>query len=223
MALSASEAQKFSEELSWCITQLELGLMRQSPDSKQVAETVKVLKILKSSKAPMVKKRQAMRNALGDYRKKMKDAENKALSGLRHSKFKSIDSQKSSRNSKYLKQSHSKQLHLVSNQLTNLNLTNSQPNTTGQSIESHDLDSQPSSSYSSEKKYTFFKYVPSDNSFCFGFDPDGGDQPSEEMSEAQQKEKSEPTDNLSSKDSVYKFEKSFNDFTFNFDATECGS
>ena len=41
-------------------------------------EAVKVLKILQSSKAPLVKKRQAMRNTFGDYRAKMRKEQAKS-------------------------------------------------------------------------------------------------------------------------------------------------
>lgn len=33
--LISPQLQKFAEELRWCIGQLELGLQRQSPDSRQ--------------------------------------------------------------------------------------------------------------------------------------------------------------------------------------------
>ncbi|XP_076086277.1 uncharacterized protein LOC143056949 [Mytilus galloprovincialis] len=70
-------ANEFDIELSWCIRQLELGLCNQKPDSRQAAEAIKVLKILRSDKSPLVKKRQAMRNTFGDYRQKIKEEERK--------------------------------------------------------------------------------------------------------------------------------------------------
>ena len=39
---------------------------------------MKVLKILQSSKAPLIKKRQAMRNTFGDYRAKMRKEQAKS-------------------------------------------------------------------------------------------------------------------------------------------------
>ena len=42
---------------------------------------MKVLKILQSSKAPLIKKRQAMRNTFGDYRAKMKKEQTKSAAG----------------------------------------------------------------------------------------------------------------------------------------------
>ncbi|GFO16179.1 upf0488 protein c8orf33 homolog [Plakobranchus ocellatus] len=100
--------EKFHDELRWCITQLELGLAHQDADSRQAAETVKILKILRSSKAPLVKKRQAMRNALGDYRKKMRESEKKFVSGLRNSKFQPVGNMKAYSKSKFLRQSNSR-------------------------------------------------------------------------------------------------------------------
>ena len=47
------------------------------PDFYSAEEAMKILKILQNPKAPMVKKRQAMRNTFGDYRKKMAEEERK--------------------------------------------------------------------------------------------------------------------------------------------------
>ena len=44
-------------------------------------EVVNILKILQSRKAPLVKKRQAMRNTFGDYRAKMKKEQTKSAAG----------------------------------------------------------------------------------------------------------------------------------------------
>ncbi|XP_027034928.1 UPF0488 protein C8orf33 homolog isoform X1 [Tachysurus fulvidraco] len=63
--------QQLSRELDWCIEQLELGLRTQKSSTKQREEASRALKTLRSSKAPMVKKRQVMRAVSGDYRKKM--------------------------------------------------------------------------------------------------------------------------------------------------------
>jgi len=45
------------------------------------ADASKYLKVLLSAKAPLIKKRQVMRNAFGDYRKKMSDMEKKSTLG----------------------------------------------------------------------------------------------------------------------------------------------
>ncbi|XP_026559978.1 uncharacterized protein LOC113438701 [Pseudonaja textilis] len=61
----------FQDELEWCITQLETGLLRLNPTPQQADETRHILKVLRSRKAPLVKKRQMMRHVFGDYRLKM--------------------------------------------------------------------------------------------------------------------------------------------------------
>ncbi|KAK1162968.1 hypothetical protein AOXY_G17985 [Acipenser oxyrinchus oxyrinchus] len=66
-----SSEQQLSRELDWCIEQLELGLKTQKSTPKQVEEAVRAVRTLRSSKAPLAKKRQVMRTMLGDYRKKM--------------------------------------------------------------------------------------------------------------------------------------------------------
>lgn len=65
--------EQLSRELDWCIEQLELGLRTQKTSSKQREEASRALKTLRSSKAPLVKKRQVMRTISGDYRKKMEE------------------------------------------------------------------------------------------------------------------------------------------------------
>lgn len=49
-----------------------------------VQDTEKTLRSLKSSSQPMVKKRQLMQSAFGDYRKKMADEEKKLRVGQYH-------------------------------------------------------------------------------------------------------------------------------------------
>lgn len=61
----------FRDELEWCILQLETGLLRLGPTPEQAEETQRVLRILRSRKAPFVKKRQVMSHVFGDYRLKM--------------------------------------------------------------------------------------------------------------------------------------------------------
>ncbi|XP_067290642.1 UPF0488 protein C8orf33 homolog [Pseudorasbora parva] len=65
--------EQLNRELDWCIEQLELGLRTQKTSSKQREEASRALKTLRSSKAPLVKKRQVMRAISGDYRKKMEE------------------------------------------------------------------------------------------------------------------------------------------------------
>ncbi|XP_062998995.1 UPF0488 protein C8orf33 homolog [Elgaria multicarinata webbii] len=59
------------DELEWCISQLETGLLRLNPTPKQAEETHRILGVLRSRKAPLVKKRQVMHRVFGDYRLKM--------------------------------------------------------------------------------------------------------------------------------------------------------
>lgn len=47
-------------------------------------DTVKNLKILKGNSAPLIKKRQVMKAAMGDYRAKMKDEEKKMSLGKKN-------------------------------------------------------------------------------------------------------------------------------------------
>ncbi|XP_070811429.1 UPF0488 protein C8orf33 homolog [Pituophis catenifer annectens] len=61
----------FQDELEWCITQLETGLLRLNPTPKQADETHHILRVLRSRKAPLVKKRQMMHRVFGDYHLKM--------------------------------------------------------------------------------------------------------------------------------------------------------
>nr|XP_039250256.1 UPF0488 protein C8orf33 homolog isoform X1 [Styela clava] len=70
-----SEDQKLQKELNWCIDQLRVGLMSQKSSQKQTQEVVRIIKTLSSSTAPLVKKRQIMRQYFGDYRKKIADEE----------------------------------------------------------------------------------------------------------------------------------------------------
>ncbi|XP_074867404.1 UPF0488 protein C8orf33 homolog isoform X3 [Carettochelys insculpta] len=61
----------FQDELEWCILQLEMGLLHLNPTPEQAEETQHILKVLRSHKAPFVKKRQVMNRVFGDYRSKM--------------------------------------------------------------------------------------------------------------------------------------------------------
>lgn len=66
------EAQdQFELELCWCIQQLEMCLATGKLPEKQIQDLTKNINILKSNKAPLVKKRQIMRSTLGNYREKM--------------------------------------------------------------------------------------------------------------------------------------------------------
>ncbi|XP_076616385.1 UPF0488 protein C8orf33 homolog [Chaetodon auriga] len=73
--LSAEE--QLNRQLDWCIEQLELGMRSQKGTPKQKEEASRALKTLRSSKAPLAKKRQVMRAMTGDYRKKMEEEKSK--------------------------------------------------------------------------------------------------------------------------------------------------
>ncbi|XP_077595785.1 UPF0488 protein C8orf33 homolog [Stigmatopora nigra] len=72
-----SSEEQFQRQLDWCIEQLELGMKLQKATPKQREDAAHALKTLRSSKAPLVKKRQVMRATAGDYRKKMEQEKNK--------------------------------------------------------------------------------------------------------------------------------------------------
>ncbi|CAN9508562.1 unnamed protein product [Ophioblennius macclurei] len=72
-----STEEQLNRQLDWCIEQLELGLRSQKGTPKQKEEASRALKTLRSSKAPLVKKRQVMRAMTGDYRKKMEEEKSK--------------------------------------------------------------------------------------------------------------------------------------------------
>lgn len=73
--LSAEE--QLNRQLDWCIEQLELGMRSPKGTPKQKEEASRALKTLRSSKAPLAKKRQVMRAMTGDYRKKMEEEKTK--------------------------------------------------------------------------------------------------------------------------------------------------
>lgn len=78
-----SAAERFQKELCWCIQQLEKGLQNLKPNAKQVEEAKKLLRTLKSPRAPMAKKRQVMRMTFGDYRTKMQREEKSNAAALK--------------------------------------------------------------------------------------------------------------------------------------------
>ncbi|KAE8579248.1 hypothetical protein XENTR_v10023964 [Xenopus tropicalis] len=73
----------FEDELEWCISQLEKGLLHLSPTARQVSDTQRILRVLRSRKAPFVKKRSVMNQVFGNYRLKMAE-ERKALESAAH-------------------------------------------------------------------------------------------------------------------------------------------
>lgn len=69
--MEEAPSSTYQDELEWCIRQLELGLLQRNASSKQVQDAQFALKVLRSQKAPMVKKRQVMKQVFGDYRQLM--------------------------------------------------------------------------------------------------------------------------------------------------------
>ncbi|XP_076451923.1 uncharacterized protein LOC143287657 [Babylonia areolata] len=81
------EDEQMQMEVDWCLARVEEKLAGMDPYSRPAQEAAKVHRILKSSKAPVIKKRQAMRNMFGDYRAKMKAMEKKSLAAMKKSKL----------------------------------------------------------------------------------------------------------------------------------------
>ena len=69
---SSGKGSNFEEELEWCIAQLELGILRKEASKTQKKDNERNIKILRSSKTPLPRKRQLMRSLFGDYRTKIK-------------------------------------------------------------------------------------------------------------------------------------------------------
>ncbi|XP_017274001.1 UPF0488 protein C8orf33 homolog [Kryptolebias marmoratus] len=74
-----SAEEQLNRQLDWCIEQLELGLRSHKGTPKQKEEASRALRTLRSSKAPLVKKRHVMRAMAGDYRRKMEEEQSKQL------------------------------------------------------------------------------------------------------------------------------------------------
>ena len=61
------------DDIKWCIAQLEMAVVSKSVTKKQKEESIKYIKLLQSSKTPVPRKRQIMRQNFGDYKQKMKE------------------------------------------------------------------------------------------------------------------------------------------------------
>ncbi|KAK9294785.1 hypothetical protein QLX08_010721 [Tetragonisca angustula] len=96
--LSQEAEDQFELELCWCIQQLEMCLATGKLSEKQTHDLTKNINVLKSNTAPLVKKRQIMRNTLGNYREKMAVDEQKHGKAACSIKF----TPPSSQNKKYL-------------------------------------------------------------------------------------------------------------------------
>ncbi|XP_043652338.1 UPF0488 protein CG14286 [Drosophila teissieri] len=78
---------QFEVELCWCVQQLQTALESGKLAQKVAEDTAKNIKVLTSSTAPLIRKRQVMKLALGDYRAKMQQEEQKMLLASRQIKF----------------------------------------------------------------------------------------------------------------------------------------
>ncbi|EDW57439.1 UPF0488 protein CG14286 [Drosophila virilis] len=78
---------QFELELCWCVQQLQTALDSGKLSQKIAEDTAKNLKTLTSQTAPLIKKRQVMKLALGDYRLKMQQEEKKMLLASKQIKF----------------------------------------------------------------------------------------------------------------------------------------
>ena len=78
-SVAEAKCSNFEEELSWCVRQLELGLLRPKDKGtgQQKQEAQSILNKLRSSKTPLPRKRQLMKLTFGDYRSKMKQEEDR--------------------------------------------------------------------------------------------------------------------------------------------------
>nr|XP_044999083.1 UPF0488 protein C8orf33 homolog isoform X2 [Jaculus jaculus] len=78
-----AQAEQLARELAWCVEQLELGLKMQKPTAKQKEQAIGAIRILRSERTPLPRKRQLMRSMFGDYRAQMEAEWQEALRALR--------------------------------------------------------------------------------------------------------------------------------------------
>ncbi|KAH8388719.1 hypothetical protein KR200_005896 [Drosophila serrata] len=78
---------QFELELCWCVQQLQDALNGGKLSQKLAEDTAKNLKILTSSTAPLIRKRQVMKLSMGDYRAKMQQEEKKMMLASKQVKF----------------------------------------------------------------------------------------------------------------------------------------
>lgn len=107
--LTPEEAQQLDLEICWCIEELE-NLMSKKTNDKQKKETETCLNILRNPEAPLIKKRQVMRQQFGDYKKKISDHEEKRKNSKTNNSV-NIQSVIPNKNSVFIKK-HQKQDNL---------------------------------------------------------------------------------------------------------------
>ncbi|XP_020309299.1 UPF0488 protein C8orf33 homolog isoform X1 [Oncorhynchus kisutch] len=149
--------QQLKRELDWCIEQLELGMATLKATPKQKEEASRALKTLRSSKAPLAKKRQVMRAMSGDYRKKMEEE--------KHKQFKLIHAAMTSAQVKVVADPAKKSIfHRKAEGRTEtlplkLNAKSQQENLQAQT---------PNTSVLNQENSTFV-FTPANEEFCFNF------------------------------------------------------
>ncbi|XP_011158572.1 UPF0488 protein CG14286 [Solenopsis invicta] len=119
--LDPEAEDRFELELCWCIQQLEASLTTGKLQERQMQELGKQLQSLKSNTAPLIKKRQIMRNTLGDYREKMAEDERKFSKSMSAVKFTSSAS--SNKKSIFIKKAmghNTQDLNKQTNELQNI-------------------------------------------------------------------------------------------------------
>ncbi|XP_069121111.1 UPF0488 protein C8orf33 homolog [Argopecten irradians] len=218
MADQMTTEEQFLRELHWCVEQLHLGLETHNPDSKQAREAQKMLKILCSDKAPVIKKRQAMRNAFGDYRQKMLNAEKKSAAKLKKTTMTPM-AESSSNKSVFYKKSVSKQYNSQSgegsSQSTNQHHKDPhQPSSMGDNSAGKGDNSIKSQEEEVSERLEKFTFVKSDGDFTFGF------QSPEKSSEDINTENSEKDSSICDEKDLtagnFVMQKTENTFRFNF-------
>ena len=70
---SIGSGSTLEDDIKWCIAQLEIAVVSKSVTKKQKEESIKYIKLLQSSKTPVPRKRQIMRQNFGDYKQKMRE------------------------------------------------------------------------------------------------------------------------------------------------------
>jgi len=61
------------DDIAWCVAQLEMAIGGKTVSKQQKEEMLKYIKLLQSSKIPVPRKRQIMRQNFGDYKRKMRE------------------------------------------------------------------------------------------------------------------------------------------------------
>uniref|UniRef100_A0A4W5QH28 Zgc:112185 n=2 Tax=Hucho hucho TaxID=62062 RepID=A0A4W5QH28_9TELE len=148
--------QQLKRELDWCIEQLELGMATLKATPKQ-KEASRALKTLRSSKAPLAKKRQVMRAMSGDYRKKMEEE--------KHKQFKLIQAAMTSAQVKVVANSAKKSIFHRKAE----GKTETLPLKSNAKSQQENLQAQtPNTSVLNQENSTFV-FTPANEAFCFNF------------------------------------------------------